>query len=244
MGYIVFRFPKERVKEALRGIISSQDITGRKLALVKPNICGFYPPDLTLLRSLIEVLLERFEKVIIGETPSTMHDPEERFKTLGILDLVREFPNVIALDMTRAEVIKVKVPSPHAVKTLPLPKCLYEANYIVNLARAGSHPSTKVTIALKNLFGFIAEKRKYLKYHIRGISKVIADVAKVVHPNLNIVEVGTQVLASKDPLSLDLIAAKEYMGVDPRDVLHFRLTASDKGEKVGELLAKIVVKDL
>ena len=244
MTYTLIRFHRKRAKAAFTNIFSSLSIDKFDSVLIKPNVCGFYPPDLNLLRVLIKELCSRFNEVIIGETPSTMHSPKERFESLGILDLSKEFNNVKVIDMIESGVIEIAIPKHHAIKKLPLPKCLFEADFVINLARAGRHPSTKVTIALKNLFGFVAEKRKYFKYHIRGISKVVADVAKVVHPNLNIVEANDHILVSEDPLIVDIVATKHYLHIDPLSVRHFQLVALDRGIRIRDILNNITIKEL
>ena len=46
----------------------------------------------------------------------------------------------------------------------------------------------RFVMRVKNLFGLLVEKRKYNVYHPLGVDKVIADLAKVVRCNLNVVD--------------------------------------------------------
>jgi len=55
-----------------------------KLALIKPNICGLYHPDLSLLKCIMDFLELHAERIMIGETESMIHIPQEQFRRLGI----------------------------------------------------------------------------------------------------------------------------------------------------------------
>ena len=53
-----------------------------KLALVKPNICGLYHPDLGpdlgLLKCIMDFLEPHAERMVIGEMESMIHTPSAR----------------------------------------------------------------------------------------------------------------------------------------------------------------------
>lgn len=44
-------------------------------AVVKPNICGFYPPDINLLKATVMYAGNYAETVYVGDTASTIHSP-------------------------------------------------------------------------------------------------------------------------------------------------------------------------
>ncbi|RLE76180.1 MAG: hypothetical protein DRJ56_04505 [Thermoprotei archaeon] len=211
------------------------------LVLVKPNVCGFYPPDPAVLRALLDYLVERAEMVVIGETESAMHKPADRFRALGLHDVASAYGGRVRLeDLTEGPKVKVEVPRGRAVSSLPLPRLLLEADYLVNLARIGSHPSTTITAALKNLFGLVAARHKYVRYHPRGMDKVVADVAKVVKPDVSVVEVGEEVVVASDPLVADVVASERF-GVNPLSVRHLRMVAEDRGLDLEALVEAIEV---
>ncbi len=241
----VYRVPKNRFEDMASRLLNM--LCGRehrKLVLIKPNICGFYPPTLNVLKAVTRYFVDLTDQVVIGETKSTMYDPEERFRSLGIYEALRDLGNKVKVkDLMEYEIINVKVPNARAVGRIPIPRPVIEADLIVNLARAGSHPSTRITAALKNLFGLVAEKYKYVKYHIRGINGVIADVVKVVKPDANLVEVKEYVLASRDPLAVDIVAA-QMLGLDPLGIRHFRLVAEDRGSRLENVIKETRIMDL
>lgn len=238
----VYCISKLHVKDILSELLFK--VHGAKhyeLVLVKPNICGFYPPSITVLRTILSFYTQNAKAVLIGETKSTMYEPMKRFRVLGIDDLARKISSTIkVVDLTNAVIIEVNVPKPRAVKKFPIPKVVLDADILVNLAHAGPHPSTTITAAIKNLFGLIAEKNKFVKYHIRGINGVIADVVKVIKPSINIVEVRDEILVSEDPLVVDVIAATK-LRMNPLRIKHFRLVAEDKGVRLESLIEKIKI---
>ena len=243
MSYKVYLVPKSKLPNSLNAALNELRLSSKefKIVLIKPNICGFYPPDLELLKALLDYMVKISSTIVIGETESTMYKPKERFQELGIVSLANAYSGKVkVVDLSEGDKVKVNVPNPRSVKTLRLPKLIFNADYLINLARIGNHPSTTITAALKNLFGLIAEKFKYFKYHPRGMNKVIADIAKVIKPNLNIVEVNDEVLISKDVLAVDIIATKMF-GVDPFSVKHLRMVAEDREEPLENIVSKIEV---
>ena len=209
------------------------------LVLVKPNICGMYHPSPQLIQSTLKFFEPLAQRIVIGETNSAMHTPEREFGRQGILDILKHFNGKVeALNLMRDEILKLEVPSPHAVRYLPIPKIVHSCDLLVNIPKIGTHSNTKLTCALKNLFGLLAEKRKYLIYHPRGVDKVIADLAKIIKCNLTIVDTGDNVIVGVNPLTVDIHACK-YAGLDPMNVKHLRLVAEDRGQRLGDVMNRL-----
>ena len=64
--------------------------------------------------------------------------------------------------------VEVQVPHPHVLEKVVLPKMVLESDVLVNVPKVGTLPTTRMTCALKNLFGFLPQKRKYYLYHPFG----------------------------------------------------------------------------
>lgn len=225
-------------ESAIRGLPALAEQAGfqsasHDLVLLKPNVCGMYPPSLNLLESVITYLKPHSKTFIIGETPSTMHSPDERFDTLGIKRLAERL-GVTARDLMRDETIRLRVPKPHAMKEMPLSSTVVKADLIVNCPGLGTHGNTTLTCALKNLFGLISERHKFSNLHPKGVSEVIADVFQVVKPQLNVVDCGQRVLVGTDALSVDVVAS-EFKSLSPSRVKHLVLAAQDLGLNLGDL---------
>lgn len=213
------------------------------LALVKPNVCGLYHPSTDLLSATIQYLDKYASKTVIGETRSMMHSPESQFRRLGIGNLATQFgDHVKAVDLSAEKTAKVRIPKPHALKEIELPRTVLEADFLVNVPKVGTHSTTRITNALKNLFGLLPEKRKYSVYHPLGIDNVIADIAQVVKPDLNVADAGEKVIVGTDALAVDIVACG-FVGLNPLDVKHLRLISNDRGVRLEDLVRKVKVKE-
>ena len=209
------------------------------LVLVKPNICGLYHPSIRVLSAVIQCFEEYAEEIVIGETESMIHDPEVQFKRLGVKDLLGKFKTRLRMvDLSEDRVVRIKVPRPHVLNEIELPETCVRCDVLINLSRVGTHSTTKMTNALKNLFGLLPERRKYSVYHPLGMDNVIADIAQIVRPDLNITDAGNSVIIGKDALAVDIVASK-FLGLDPLEIKHLRLASEDKGETLENLMKKM-----
>ena len=210
------------------------------LVLVKSNICGMYHPDSQLIESTLRLFEPCARRIVIGETDSMAHTPDEQFRRLGILDLVKRFGKVEAVNLMKDEILDLEVPSPHAISHLPIPKLVHDCDLLVNIAKVGTHSRTMLTCAFKNLFGLLAEKRKYSVYHPLGVDKVIADLAKIVRCDLNIVDADDQVIVGVDPLPVDILACR-FVDLDPLNVEHLRLVSNDRQLRLEDVVNQLEV---
>jgi uncharacterized protein (DUF362 family) len=217
-------------------------VEGVQLALVKPNICGCYHPSLDLLSSVVEFLLPKAESVVIGETRTIVCEPKEQFEKLGVAPMLKRFgSHVRAVDLTDDERIEVQVPNPHAVERVVLPKTVLESDVLVNVPKVGTMRAPRLTCALKNLFGLVPQKRKYYRHHLfGGMEKVIADIAQIVKPDLNVVDAGSKVILGVDVLAVDVVACR-FVDLDPLTIGHLRLVSEDRNEKLETFIKKIDV---
>jgi uncharacterized protein (DUF362 family) len=208
-------------------------VESNKLALIKPNICGVYHPSLDLLSGVVETLLPKVESIMVCETRTVVCKPIEQFEKLGVTSLLKRFGERVQIaDLSGSELIEAQVPNPHAIKKFFIPKIVFESNVLINVPKAGTLPTTRLTCALKNLFGLLPQKRKYYRYHLfGGMHKVIADVAQVVKPGLNVVEAGDRLILGTDALMVDVVACR-YVDLDPLTVEHLKLVSDDRGEKI------------
>ncbi|KON26185.1 hypothetical protein AC480_06185 [miscellaneous Crenarchaeota group archaeon SMTZ1-55] len=221
------------------------------MILLKPNVCGMYPPALALLRAIIQYVTPYAKALVIGETPSAMNDPTERFQSLGITAMARA-QGVVTRDLMDDPIIQKRVPKPHTLTRIPLPSTVMDADLLVNCPGVGTHGNTLLTCALKNcpgvgthgntlltcalknLFGLIAERHKFSRLHPKGVSEVVADLFQIVKPGLNVVDCGKKVLVGTDALSVDVVAC-DFVSLSPLKVRHLVLAARDLGFELRDL---------
>jgi len=238
-----------RREEAIRRLPELCSETGfqvkkHRLALVKPNICGMYHPSTELLSSLIQYLEPYASEIVVGETESMMHRPRDQFERLGVMDVLERYRGKAkALDLSEGRTIRVPVPNPHALAELELPEMVLKSDILVNLPKVGTHSTTRLTNALKNLFGLLPQERKYSIYHPLGIDEVIADIAQVVKTDLNVVDAEGKVMLGTDALHVDIAACRQ-VGLDPMKVRHLSLVSQDRGEELEETVRKLQIIEL
>lgn len=200
------------------------------LTLVKPNLCGYYPPSPPLVGAVLQVLEGISDRIVVGDTDSAIHHAEDMFKNRGYSQFASE--KVELRNLLIDEVRLCRVPSPHAVAELPIPETVISCDVMINMPGL-VHSGTTLTCASKNLFGLISSRRKFSDYHPLGIDEVIADICKIIKPTLNIVDARERTLIGTDVLSIDIVAAK-MLGLEPSRVEHLRLIAQDRGLKLDE----------
>lgn len=211
------------------------------LAFIKPNVCGLYYPLINLVSAVIALLDSSANEILIGESESMIHSPEQQFRKLGITQLVEKINgNVRTVNLSYDETVNVKVPKPHVLKELRLPVSVTKSEVLINVPKVGIHQSIKFTCALKNLFGLLPDKRKYDAYHVLGINNVIADLAQVVKPDLNVVDAGEKVIVGVDPLAVDVVACR-FVDLNPAEIEHLRIVAKDRNETLQSIMEKIQI---
>lgn len=241
--YKVVTCDASRVSDVFPKMLSKVEFEPREygLVLIKPNLCGMYHPQLQLLECTLRYLEPLAQRIVIGETDSMGHTPEGQFRRLGIWDLVKRFKGKVeAVNLMRDEVLNLEVPSPHAVNRLPIPKLVHDCDMLVNIPKVGTHSRTMLTCALKNLFGLLAERDKYGVYHPLGVDRVIADLAKVVRCDLNVVDARDRVIVGLDPLPVDIFACR-FVSLDPLRVEHLGLVSQDRHLKLNEVMNQIKI---
>lgn len=195
-----------------------------------------YYPSSGLVSSVIALLNGFANEILIGESESMVHSPEQQFRKLRIAQLVEKIDrNVRTINLSYDETVNVKVPKPHVLKKLRLPASVAKSEVLINVPKVGIHENIKFTCVMKNLFGLLPEKRKYDAYHVLGINNVIADVAQVVKPDLNIVDAGEKVVVGVDSLAVDIVACK-FVDLNPTEIEHLRIAAKDRNETIQSLM--------
>ncbi|MEM2848778.1 MAG: DUF362 domain-containing protein [Candidatus Bathyarchaeia archaeon] len=212
-----------------------------ELAMVKPNICGFYPPNFDLLKATVLYAGNYAKTVYVGDTASTMHSPKERFKSLSLYEKLRDVQGVKLVDFSEYGKVNVNVVKHRVCPSLPLPSVFMETRLFINLAKAGSHPTTRLTCCIKNMFGLLMVKSKFLNYHVKGVDKVLADLVKVVPRGLHVAEVNDKVLLGVDPFTVDLAVCR-LLGIEPTTVRHLTMIAEDRGLNLSDVLNKLSLR--
>lgn len=188
---------------------------------------------------VVEAIIKRLKKlpleVIVVESDASMTNADRAFEATGMANMCDQ-NGVQHLNLRHVEdKIKVAIRNGVSLKEITIPR-LAKESAIISAAKMKTHMSTKVTLGMKNMFGMLPDKFK-IKYHARGISKVVVDINSVLPPTLTVIDGfvamegrgptdGTPVkmdlvIAGKDPVATDATASR-VMGLDPHEISHIR----------------------
>lgn len=219
--------------------------------LIKPNV-GFNRVEAVtspeVLRAVVEVVREADPAdVVVAESAVRGYNTSSNFDRVGISEMAREL-GIRLIDLDKVDkIVKVKVGG-RLLEEVSVFKQVLDADVIIGVPRLKRHSQAIVTISLKNMMGIIPADQKGL-FHVLGLDQCIADLNAVLKPDMAIVDAtevmtisgpgigkmvpGNAILASRDPVALDLVAA-EYLfklegHVDPlkaaMSIQHIKLAA-------------------
>lgn len=197
--------------------------------------------DPIVVEAIIKRLKELPLEVIVVESDASMTNADRAFEVTGMANMCEQ-NGVQHLNLRRvADKIKIAIPNGASLKEITVPR-LAKESAIISAGKMKTHMSTKVTLGMKNMFGMLPDKFK-IKYHTRGINKVVVDINSVLPPTLTVIDgfVAMEgrgptdgapvkmdlIIAGKDPVATDATASR-VMGFNPHEISHIR-TAHQKG---------------
>ena len=235
---------KDNVKQALEQGISRIGGFGalKSPVVIKPNICtisdgtGYSVTRIETVRALVELLLETDESLSIKiiESDSQSKFAEESFRKFGYTKLCENMQvagfDVDTVDLSKAPSMELQFVGDY-FENPELPEIVLSAGYFISVAIPKTHYLSFITGVLKNLFGILPRKDQAF-YHSR-INEVIVDLARIIRPNLNIVDARVGVEGWNGPktkridafiighgaVSVDSTMAR-VMGFEPEQIRH------------------------
>ena len=193
--------------------------------LLKPNILAADRPENvvtthpSVLSGCIRLLREAGAEVRFGDSPG-LDSPAHAAKRSGLLaagiaagaEFV-DFSTTSRVDNPRADL----------VSSFPVAQAVHECDGIVNLPKMKTHQLTRITGAVKNLFGCISGKRKAL-YHVQfqdvdKFSALLVELNMLLRPRLHVMD-GIVAMDGNGPRSGDprpmhvLILSADPVAVD------------------------------
>lgn len=238
---ILLKADESNVSEILTEALSFTWFKGRGKIVIKPNICTpqYVPGAVTsplILHSLVELLRETAEEVIVGESDGYNYLCSLAFKKTGIEAAVKKAGGR-TLNFSEDKFVEVHFRD-HHVKKLILPKTLLEADALIDVPVMKTHEFTVYSGAIKNLFGLIPDRRRIFLHPY--FNEVLFNLFSFLKPKVTIMDAltamekngptrGTPVqtsliLSSKSPLALDIVATK-IMGIDWKKINHLNYIA-------------------
>lgn len=217
--------------EAAKKILTKANFKVKnKKVLIKPNLVtnDSSSSGITADVSICKAILDKLENCEV-----TIGNDFDNFKETGYSNLEREYNcKLVAFDkLDEKDIIFKPVKKPFKFDKIPLARQVVEADYVVSLAKLKIHALCQVTLSLKNMFGCVPTRHHRIKIH-PSIRSSLMDILQVRYPDFGIVDgiIGNQVeevhshpinskmlLASHDPLALDIIGTK-CMGIHEDEI--------------------------
>ena len=231
----------ETVYRALDHIPYKKVLEPYDTVLIKPNLITSHTyetgitTDPIVIEALINKVQEIDKKAIIVETEGGITSPDEAIHTTGMMEIIErlgaEYINMRKLK----DKVELIVQNPRKMKKIKVARLATESAIITVPTMKTLH-STGITMGLKNMFGMLTTRKKFL-YHAHGMHNVIHDIVKTLPPHLSVIDgfygkEGTgpwqgnpvkmdTIIASVDPVAADAVAAK-CIGIDPETIDHIR----------------------
>lgn len=248
---------KENIESAVARLLEeagfSNGLRGDSI-LIKPNL--FEPVSYTTGQTTNPYLVEAVIKwcfnqgakeVWVGEGPSYFlpeHALRECFIKTGIAEIVKRC-NASWILFDEHPFKTYRDISPFLPKQFGISEHAFLHNKIINIPVPKTHYLTKVSIAMKNLKGFLKREDKPL-FHRVGINEAVVELNKIITPSLHLVDFTAPVhkhagfiLAGSDRVAVDSVATS-LMGLIPDEIKTIQLGAQ---AGLGEMnLAKIDIK--
>lgn len=214
-----------------------------RLAVIKPNLCYYwdadtgYTTDPRIVAGIIDWVRETYGANVdikVVESDATAMQTKLAFLMLGYERLAKE-KNVELFNLSNDTAVSKKIyVNGHEIK-FKVPQLLLEADLFINAPKLKIMRDTRITCAMKNVFGCISYPRKNIYHPI--LKEAIVGINKVLHPHLNVVDgivalgrfpikLGL-IMAGVDPFSIDWVASK-IMGYNPSKVEFLRIAMKEK----------------
>lgn len=184
-----------RTDEAIEKILETYPFHWKgKRVVIKPNILSPSPPEKgitthpSLIGSLVKALKRREAQCLVGDNPgwSGYAANEHCARVSGIFEAADGcFVNFAK------ETIQINVPSRFFEK-LVVSKPILEADMVIDVPKFKTHVQTKITGAIKNMFGIVVGAEK-ARVHLsaarpENFSEALVDIYQIRIPDLTIMD--------------------------------------------------------
>lgn len=203
--------------------------------IIKPNMCYYFDPstgqvtDPKFISALIDILRERFSsdiEISIVESDASAMKCKYAFKILGY-DKIAKKKGVKLLNLSKEKSEELELTIKGKSYKLLIPYIFKESKLLINVPKIKYMESTKISCALKNIFGCNAYPRKLIYHDV--LNESIVALNKLIKSDLVIVDgiivngfkLKTRrlglVMTSRDPVAIDAAASK-IAGFNPNSV--------------------------
>jgi uncharacterized protein (DUF362 family) len=170
-------------------------ITSGDKVLLKPNLLIGRPAAQCvnthplIVKAVAQLVMDSGCKVIIGDSPQ-LGSAKKVAAWCGLEDVAKE----LGIAVVDFDPVEVKFPEGKVFKTIVIGKPLMEVDKVINLPKLKTHNLTCLTLAVKNLFGYIPGARK-AQWHVKTtnagkdyLAQLFLELNELVKPAINIMD--------------------------------------------------------
>lgn len=246
VGLVKSRSSVDGIKESISQALDLIDFKPKDLVKnvdIKVNLCYYwqaatgYTTDPRVVAGLIDCVRERCGndvRIRVVEADASAMRTKHAFPMLGYEKLAKE-KKVELFNLSNGEILQEKVNVNGREIAYQVPASLMKSDLFINVPKLKIMRETKITCALKNIYGCIAFPRKIV-YH-PFLNEAIVGINKILHPHLTVVDgivaLGRfpieldLIMASKDAFSVDWVAS-EIIGYNPAKVKFLKIAMEEK----------------
>lgn len=235
MSHVFLAAIQESIGEALARVLQSaampEGLEGKSV-LIKPNLFEpvSYTTGQTTSPALVQAVIEWCQqkgahKVLVGEGPSYFTPAgalRECFTKTGMADVVEHCgAQWILFDEHPCRTYCAA--SPFLPERFSISEHAFSHDILINLPVPKTHYLTTVSIAMKNLKGFLKREDKPL-FHRVDIHRAVVELNKLITPTINLVDFTTPrdhrsgfIVAGSDIVATDSVCTT-LMGLHPHEV--------------------------
>jgi len=248
----------ERMVRETLDLLELKKLCGKQdNVLIKPNLVLPSTPELAetthpnIVAAFVKICKELGATVTVGESCAWDLPMDVVLEATGVKDAALGAGADQIVDFAQAERVDVEVPNARAIKTASIPKCVVEADVIINLPKMKNNFTTLTTLSIKNMLGLLQASDRH-PYHRTpwDMAWAVNDLFKIVKDQHRLtlidgilgVEGATHLgpacnpgvfVASQDPIAVEAVT-NTIMGYNPLESPHVQVGMKD-GLGTGDL---------
>lgn len=207
-------------------------VSSKQTVVIKPAVLTSDPdcaPNPRTVVAVAKLVQEAGGTAIVAEN-SASGGAEYCLSKVGITSAVEEL-GIEVRDLSSEKEVEIEIPRGKAIDSVKVYPTILNCDVLISVPRLKRHGSATVTISLKNMMGTVPTK-EMSRFHRVDLSQCIADLTTVVRPDLAVVDATyamtrkgptggdmrrmDTIIASKDPVAADRIAAQYLQELEER----------------------------
>ena len=246
------------VRKALELLTITEVCGKRDQVLIKPNIVLPSPPEMAetthpnVVAAMVKICKETGARVTVGDSCAWDIPMDLVLETTRVKAAALEAGADEVVDFAQVERVDVEVPNARAIKIASIPRCVVEADVVINLPKMKNNFVTLTTLGIKNMLGMLPAAQRH-PYHRTPWDMAWAtnDLFKIVKDKhrLTLIDgiVGVEgathlgtvcrpgvIVASRDPIAAEAVT-NTIMGYNPLESPHVQVGMKD-GLGTGDLV--------